>query len=555
MQLIFCSNIRTLSGHSGDALAVDAGRIRAIGSRAALAARYPDATSVDLGVRTLVPGFIDPHHHLSMRCALETGVDCRPRVAPTLDALLTRLRDASHALEPGAWVVGFGYDELALGERRHPTRDDLDAACPKHPVLLFHYSCHEIVASSLALSLAGIGEATPEPAGGSHERDRRGRLTGRLVEAALCPVERLGVPDRLARSAEAVLARLDAVQDELLAVGITHLADPTVPSEMHELYRRALAASRLRVGVTAMPVSELGYLRPGWDAVERGPRTGEGSELYRAGPLKLIFDGASRCAMCASSAEIVRISLAGVGGALRARRLDGLRTLTDTQPRRVDGRWKTGISFLEGRAARELVARATDAGFSLAMHAIGNAATDEVLAAVVAARSKIRDVPPPRIEHATFLRPDQPRRIADAGIAVVTQPGFVRLPAFDLVRMPGPFATLPLRALIDAGVCVSGSSDAPVIDFDPLAAMRSAVDRRTASGAVLDASQAITPLEALRLYTENAARVCGELELRGTLAPGKRADFVVLSADPVTQLASARVEQTWVGGVRAFNAA
>lgn len=555
MQLIFCSNIRTLSGHSGDALAVDAGRIRAIGSRAALAARYPDATSVDLGVRTLVPGFIDPHHHLSMRCALETGVDCRPRVAPTLDALLTRLRDASHALEPGAWVVGFGYDELALGERRHPTRDDLDAACPKHPVLLFHYSCHEIVASSLALSLAGIGEATPEPAGGSHERDRRGRLTGRLVEAALCPVERLGVPDRLARSAEAVLARLDAVQDELLAVGITHLADPTVPSEMHELYRRALAASRLRVGVTAMPVSELGYLRPGWDAVERGPRTGEGSELYRAGPLKLIFDGASRCAMCASSAEIVRISLAGVGGALRARRLDGLRTLTDTQPRRVDGRWKTGISFLEGRAARELVARATDAGFSLAMHAIGNAATDEVLAAVVAARSKIRDVPPPRIEHATFLRPDQPRRIADAGIAVVTQPGFVRLPAFDLVRMPGPFATLPLRALIDAGVCVSGSSDAPVIDFDPLAAMRSAVDRRTASGAVLDASQAITPLEALRLYTENAARVCGELELRGTLAPGKRADFVVLSADPVTQLASARVEQTWVGGVRAFSAA
>ncbi len=213
------------------------------------------------------------------------------------------------------------------------------------------------------------------------------------------------------------------------------------------------------------------------------------------------------------------------------------------------------FSFLEGREARELVARATDAGFSLAMHAIGNAATDEVLAAVMAARGRQRDVPAPRIEHASFLRPDQPRRIADAGISVVVQPAFLRLPAMDLVRMPKTFATMPLRALLDAGACVAGSSDAPVIDFDPLAAMQSAITRKTASGDVLDPGQAIEPAEALAMYTREAARVCGELESRGTLEPGKRADFVVLSADPLRALGEARVEATWVGGRVAWEGA
>lgn len=554
MLLVIAKTIHTLA-RATNALVIEAGRVRAVGTRRELEERFPEASRVELGERCVVPGFIDAHHHLSMRAALETGVDCRPRAAASIDALLALLARRAEQLPRGAWVVGFGFDELALAERRHPTRHDLDAACPEHPVLLFHYSCHEIVASSRALELAGIGEHTPEPPGGSHERDRRGRLTGRLIEAALCPVERLGVPDRLARSAEDVLERLDAAQAELLRVGITHLADPTVPSEMDALYRRALAEGRLRVGVTAMPISEFGYLRPGWDAVERGPRTGSGGELYRTGPLKLVFDGANRCAMCASSADMVRLSLAGLGGALRARRFDLIRTLADTGPRRVAGKWRTGISFLEGAEARELVARASDAGFSLAMHAIGNAATDEVLAAVMAARNRLRDVPPPRIEHATFLRPDQPRRIADAGIAVVAQPAFLRLPAFDLLRMPKTFATSPLRALLDAGVCVAGSSDAPVMDFEPLAAMQDAVSRRTLSGHAVGPEQAVTPAEALAMYTREAARVCGELEARGTLEPGKRADFVVLSHDPLTALEQARVEETWVGGERVWSRA
>lgn len=548
MQLVFAKAVHSLASPAGDALALEGERIAAVGKRAELSALFPGASRRDLGDCTLVPGFIDAHHHLSMRCVLETGVDCRPSAAPDLVALGQRLGDAAKALAPGAWVVGWGYDELELRERRHPTRHDLDAACPNHPVVLFHYGCHEVIASSRALELAGIGETTPAPPGGSHERDRRGRLTGRLIEAALCPVERLGVPDRVARSPEDVLARLEAAQLELLRVGITHVADPTVPSDMHALYLRALAEGRLAVGVTAMPVSELGYLRPGWDAVERGPRTGDGDERYRSGPLKLVFDGANRCALCASSADIVRLTLLGFQGALRSRRWDIVRTMLDAGPRRGQGGWRTGISFLQGREARELVARATDAGFSLAMHAIGNAATDEVLSAVVASRSRIRDDPPPRVEHAIFLRPDQPRRLADAGIAVVAQPAMLRLPAFDLVRMPKTFATIPLRSLLDAGVCVAGSSDAPVADFDPLAGMRSAVSRRTASGDVLDASEAVEPREALAMYTREAARVCGELANRGTLEPGKRADFAVLSADPLTALESTRVVATWVGG-------
>jgi len=557
MRILLARAVHTMEPGAAvaDAIAVEGGRIAAVGTRHALVRAHPTAPLEDLGERAVVPGFVDAHHHLALRCTLSTGADCTPAAAGSLDALLGRLRAAAQALPEGAWVLGWGYDEMQLRERRHPTRSDLDAACPAHPVLLLHYGCHEAVASSRALALAGIDRHTPDPASGQILHDRRGDPDGRLVETAYAPVERLALPDRLARSADEVIARLASAQDALLRVGITHIADPTVPSAVAAIYERARARGLLRVGVTGMPVSERGMLVTPWDRLDSAPRTGDGDEALATGPLKIVFDGATRCAMCATGTELVRLVLAGFAATARSRSLDVARTLAEGRPRRERGAWRTGISFVEGDDARRLVALAVDAGFGVAIHAIGNAANDEALAAIRASRARHREDPPPRIEHALFLRRDQPGRIAEAGITVVTQPAFIGLRAFDLMRLPSSFLTFPLRSLLDAGVHVAGSSDAPVATFDPLDAMRAAVWRQTASGHVLGPDERIEPSQALALYTREAARACGVLGARGTLAPGKRADLVVLSCDPLATpnaLREAKVERTLLAGADAL---
>lgn len=553
MRVLLARAVHTLdpSLPRADAVAIEGGRVVAVGMRDEVVRAAPGARTVDLGDRAICPGFVDAHHHLSLRCTLSTGVDCTPAAAPSIERLCARLREAASRAAPGAWILGWGYDELALADGRYPTRQDLDDACPEHPVLLLHYSCHEGLASSRALALAGIDRSTPSPPAGEIVRDRRGEPTGRLVETAYAPVERLCFPDRLARGATDVLARLVEAQDELFRVGITHVADPSVQSEMAALYARARAEGTLRVGLTAMPLSDRGMLLTPWDRLARGPRTGDGDDALRTGPLKMVFDGGSRCSVCMTSAELVRMSLVGVFATVRARRLDVLRTLLDTTPRREDGHWRTGIAFVEGAEARRLVAEATAEGFSVAIHAIGNAAVDEAIAAVVAARARQAKHPPPRIEHATFLRHDQPRRLGDAGICVVTQPAFLRVPVFELVEMPPSFGTMPLRSMLDAGVRVAGSSDAPVTSFDPLDAMRAATTRTTCKGRVIGPSERIEASEALAMYTREAAYACGTLGSRGTLSPGKRADLVVLSRDPLragAALEDVRVEQTMLGG-------
>ncbi len=390
MQTLLARVVHTLDPtHArADAITLDGGRVVAVGARDDLVRAHPSAALVDLGERVICPGFIDAHHHLSLRCALSTGVDCTPAAAPSIDALSARLRESATRAPPGAWILAWGYDELGLAERRHPTRHDLDSACPDHPVFLFHYSCHEAIASSRALALAHIDRATPDPPAGEIVRDRRGEPTGRLVETAYAPVERLAFPDRLARGADDVLARLIDAQLGLFRVGITHVADPTVQSEMAALYARARAQGSLRVGVTAMPLSDRGMLLTPWDRLGRGPHTGDGDETLSTGSLKMFFDGGTRCSMCATSAEIVNLSLRGMLAAARTRRVDFLRTLLDAGPRRGHGGWRSGVAYVEGDDAAQIVSASVADGFSVAIHAIGNAAIDEALAALRSSRAR-----------------------------------------------------------------------------------------------------------------------------------------------------------------------
>lgn len=541
-------------GARAEALAIRGGRVLCVGTRREVRrAAGPEARSLSLSGRAVLPGFIDAHHHF-LQAVVYAGTT-RLEDARDHAELAERLARSARALPKGQWVIGRGYDPALLSERRYPSRSLLDDACPEHPVLAIEYSFHDGVTNSAGLARMGFDRHTPDPQGGSLGRDRRGALNGRVSESALFAVEAVAREARVVLDAEGILERIPSYEAQLFARGITCVCEPGVPPIQEALFVRAAREGRLRMPVVMMPNSAHGFGVPPRDRLD-GPTTGEGSDALRVGPMKLVLDGATRCAMCLSLTQVLETSVRGLRAAFAQRSLAPIRALLDAQGRLgADLKLRSGTRYYSGEQSRAMVREACERGFAVAIHAIGNEAVDQALDAIAGARTLHRDVPPPRIEHATVLTPAQARRAADLGIAVAMQPDFIRLPAIELLPPPRGFRYLGARTLIDSQVLVAGSSDAPVTGFDPLDGMRSAIRRQTRSGHSFQRDEALDAWDALALYTRNAAAACGVLDSAGTLEPGKRADLVVLDADPSDDpdaLETARVEQTYVAGERVY---
>lgn len=554
-RVLFNADVRALDERNTrcDAIAWRDGAILAVGSVADVVRVAGDGCErVDLGGRAVLPGFIDAHHHPSI-VALYGGVVRLTAPAVTDIASLQRaLREAAKTLEPGRWLVASEWDELLLPERRPPTRDELDDAVPDRPVFAMHYTCHRAVANSRALELAGIGRDTAAPAGGVIGRGAGGLPDGLLIERGMSRVESLARADLAAHDAEGFLARLGDHHRAMLSAGITRVVDATVPADLATLYREAARRGVLSVPTVMFPVSTTGYLEAPWDALD-GPVTGDGDDLLSVGALKLVLDGAPACAMCLGWWQTAGAMVNTWALALRERSLDPLRAAFSLAPK--PGRaLRTGVRIFGRDEARDVVRAAADRGFALALHAIGNEAVDIALSAFEAAGPSIDRKGAPRIEHGTFLSPSLVRRIADSGAAVVTQPHFMSLPAYESAASIPDIRNAPLRWLLDVGVTVAASSDHPVAGYAPLDGVRDAVSRRTPRGREYEPDQRVTLDEALAMYTRHAASVCGCLDRCGSLEAGKRADLVVLDGPlaSASHLANARVSATVLAGETVF---
>ncbi|MFO0548200.1 MAG: amidohydrolase [Polyangiaceae bacterium] len=544
--------IRTMDGARRivDAMAIRGERVVDLGSETEVCARAgDDARLVRLEGRTILPGFIDAHHHVSLSALYGGAVRLVPPKVHDLASLLSALSTAAAELPPDRWLVAMEWDEGQLAERRAPTRQELDEAIPDRPVFAIHYTCHRAVANSRALELARIDRHTPDPPGGVIARDGAGWPNGLLTERGMSRVEALARPDLGAHDREGILARMAQHYRRLLAAGITRVCDATVPWELFAVYREAAARGHVLVPTTVCPVSTSGYLEQPRDVLD-GPPTGHVEGPLTIGPVKLVFDGAPGCAMCLSWWQTVGVLARTAALAITSRSLDPVRTTLSTAPR-YGAKVRTGIAIYRREEAIDIVRAITARGFAVATHAVGNEAAEHALAAYDRAGAALHAVAPPRLEHGSFLEPQQIRRLASAGIVVVVQPGMIAMPSLgSAASIPGlPFE--PLRSLLDAGVQVAGSSDYPVTGFDVLHAIRAACSRRNARGRVLDSEQRIELDEALALYTRGAARACNAERDCGSLEVGKRADFVVVRGallDP-----TAAIEATVVGG-RAFDA-
>ncbi len=485
-----------------EAVAIRGNRVLAVGDAAELSRLAGARTRVvELAGRTVVPGFNDSHAHL-----LGIGfsrLDLDLAGTRSFAEVLERVAAAVKAHRPGEWIRGRGWHEgkwtspPADAVRGFPVHTALSALSPDNPVVLERADGHALLANARAMALCGITRDTRPPAGGELIRDGRGEPTGVFVDNAQALVK----PP--ARTPQENLQALERAMDECAAKGVTSLTDAGQPLDVIALYRQAAASGRLRTRLYVM-ASGLETMR-----ALGHPEVGLGGGMLTIRAVKIYADGA----------------LGSRGAALLAPYSDdpGNLGLLVTPPEKI----------LE--TARFALAH----GFQAATHAIGDRANRIVLDAYERALAEAPATRSPRfrIEHAQVLDPADIPRFARLGVLASMQG--IHCPSdrpwaiarLGSERIRGAYAW---RTLLASGAHILNGTDAPVEDVSPIQNFHATVTRQDADGQPpggFDPEQKLTREEALRTLTLEGAYGSFEEETKGSLAPGKLADLVVLSQD------------------------
>ena len=498
------------------ALAIRGERILAAGDAALEASRRGEAQVIDLAGRTVLPGLVDSHIHFGWFARALRQVDLTG--AGSLQEMLDRLGERAEATPPGTWIGGRGWDQELWPTPRFPTAADLDRVTVAHPVFLTAKSGHAAVANSEALAQAGIGDDTPDPAGGRIERDEAGAATGLLLEE---PAMKL-VSDTIPKPEPETLAGWisDAFQ-RAWRVGLTgvHDVDDLLAFEAFQrLHDRGELGLRI---VKYLPKKALAPAR----ALRL--RAGLGDDWLRVGGVKLFADGAL-----------------------------GPRTAAMLAP--FEGEPENrGILVTEREELEALARQAVDAGLPLAIHAIGDRANRmvlDVIAQVAGGDDSLRH----RIEHVQVLHPDDVGRLAELGVVASMQPIHAPQDARMVDRYWGARAASAYawRSLLDEGTVLAFGSDCPVEDLNPFLGIHAAVTRSRPDGYGgangWRPEQRLTVEEAVWGYTRGAAYAVGAEDRLGSLTPGKLADLVVIDRDifrvDPDRIAGTEVVGTMIGG-------
>lgn len=491
------------------------------------------AEVLDFGDACIVPGFIDAHAHPLMYGQMMTWVDCGPEKAKSIPEIVALLREQAAKTPAGLPVRGYGYEQRNLAEKRHPTRHELDQVATDREVYLMNASGHGGVVNSYLLELNGITRETPNPDGGEFFKDEHGELTGELSDAAcniLTGLEGVkighhGPNFHLADEPEEHVRQLAAAQEDFLSHGVTTIGDAQVSRREFDTYLRLAEANQLKNRFSMYALSHLLD-----EVIELGMHGQFGNSRLSFAGIKFYADGTL--------------------GGWTAYFPDGY----------VGDPCRTGQLYHEPERYQELIIRAHENFLQTATHAQSPHAIEMVVTAIEAALQKRPDADARhRIEHCGLPTPEQIKRMAAAGIYPVNQTQHYYNwgeGVEDAIGTPGERFN-PLGEYERAGVSFTISSDAPVAKPRPLEAIQVAADRITRNGNKLgDDNLCISVSSALRAATIGAARALGrEFEI-GSIEVGKKADFAVLTANPLTteiaQISQISVAQTWVDGICQF---
>jgi predicted amidohydrolase YtcJ len=505
------------------AFAVKDGKFIAVGATAAVRARIgPETKIIDAGGHFVVPGLADGHFHNE---GGGKGVDLS--ATRSLADLIAAISKAVAAAKPGDLVVSNSdWHEAQLKEQRLPLATELDGVSPANPVVLVRGG-HDYILNSAALRHWNISKDTPVPEGGAITRGADGMLTGELVDNAKRLVS---LPPPAPVTVEDVLT----TQRKVNAYGITSVRIPgSYKGEFFQALDAILAARRAGELTLRYTV----YL-PGFgtrdparirELIAKSPlKQGEGDEWVRMGGVKMLIDGGFE------------------GGHM-------------SQPFAGEyGKGGTfyGLTVVPPQDFTAVVKTINDLGWRVATHAVGDAAIDEVLDAYEAADAE-HSIAGKRwtIEHAFVSRPEQLPRMKKLGLILSVQDHlYLAAPALKNYLGAARAARItPVKTYLDAGFLVVGGTDSPVVPFNPFFELYHFLTRDTITDGVYGAEEAVASRETLlRMITINYAKLTGEADIKGSIEPGKLADFAVLSEDQLTvapeKTPATHALLTYVGG-------
>lgn len=484
-----------------DAIAWAGGQLLAVGPSSELTAQWPAAEVIDLRGMIVTPGFVDTHLHPLPMAFFESSVDlslCR-----SLDEVRDLLADHARNLDEGEWVFAQQLDDELLKERRLPDRHDLDVFVEGRPVVVLRRDGHHAIGSTAALAAAGIDRSTPDPPGGVIHRDEAGDPTGLCGESASSLLlDAVPTPpwERLQAGFDRAIARLTSHGvTGISAICQTDGEGPAGRAGEMESVAWSLLIDRVPFDVQTILIGDLATARVA--ELQSGPLH-DPAGGRRLDAVKLFLDG----------------TLGGHTACMHQPFSDN------------DG---AGMLTKDPDIAYPWMVKAHLAGLQICVHAIGDRANSEAIGLF----RRLRLEHPGggvfhRIEHASVSNRTTIEAMAELDVAAVVQPISIRTERTWLPRRLGDrlSSVYSYREMLDAGVLVAGSSDAPIESTNALDAMWCAVDRL---GIAPD--QALSPAEALSLYTEGSAAVRGTAETSGRLSEGYSADMVVLSGEPGSQ--------------------
>jgi predicted amidohydrolase YtcJ len=495
---------------AAEAVSVKDKKILAAGSVGDIEKQIGESTRViDLKGRFLMPGFIESHAHFIHLGNSKQILDLHN--AKTWDEVIAAVAGAARKCIKGDWIIGRGWHQEKFNQKPNfivdgfPVHNDLSAAVPHNPVMLYHASGHALFANAEAMKSASVNNLTPDPPGGSVVRDSLGRPTGVFIENAEIKI-RSAYESMLAKRSPAriradFIQQIDLASEECLKNGITSFTDAGEPFEIIDLMKELADSGKIPVRLNVMILDSPARIKT------------ELKNYYMTG-----------------SHLTVRSVKGFIDGALGSRGAWLLEPYHDLPQ-------STGENVTPLKTLKEIAEIAIANGFQICIHAIGDRGNREVLNLY---ENIFREHPYKndlrwRIEHAQHLSSEDIPRFARLGVIAAIQgihcasdAGFV----FErLGRKRTEEGAYAWRKLIESGALICNGTDAPVEDINPIGSFYSSVTRKGIDGSALFPDQKMSRLEALKSYTINGAFASFEENIKGSIKTGNLADLVVLSED------------------------